>query len=264
MELNLKRSKLIYWSLLCLPCIACLISKAGAANSAAGSPGVKAAKVSAASAKAAPLSAYEKGAAAFARKDYMSALSNFEIALNEHPDDPTIHYGLASVFTAVGNQFQAKCFYQSCISLAPGSKLAENAKAGLAYLDKPSNAATASANDITSSAAGAEAGAGRTKQAQFAGNGLIPPLPAPTPGRYTAPDQQIGYASSGAGSRFGARHGRQAQYGYQSYGYYGAPHIVVRNYSFPPSNTMAASSEPSQVELLAKQSKLVVDEKHSR
>ncbi len=153
---------------------------------------------------------------------------------------------------AVGNVFQAKCFYQSCISLAPQSKLAENAKAGLAYLDK------------LPPGSGTPAASGSAKPTPLVQNALIPPLPPPTPGRYSAPDQQVGLGASSAGFHFAGRH-RYGQFGYQSsYGYYGAPHMEVRNYSFPPSSTAAATSEPSQVELLAKQSKLVVDEKPSR
>jgi hypothetical protein len=88
---------------------------------------------------------YEKGAAAFQKKDYVSAIDNFEQALAKQPNNANVCYGLASAFSAVGQKFQALNFYRQCLALAPHSPIAENAQKGIDYLQSGGTASSTAA-----------------------------------------------------------------------------------------------------------------------
>jgi len=83
---------------------------------------------------------YEKGAAAFQRKDYFGAIDSFEDAYARDPKNANVCYGLASSFSALGQKYQALQFYQQCQALAPHSQVAENAQKGIDYLTGRSTA----------------------------------------------------------------------------------------------------------------------------
>ncbi len=279
--------------------------------------------------RASSISDYERGAAAFQRKDFVASIASFENALAKTPENPNVNYGLAAAFTAAGNSFQARHFYEQCILLAPKSTIAQNARLGLAYLDQraalASNAANTSrsAANLAASMNGPIALTGRVpdgysfvnKRTRSPYEAAIDsgntPLPEPVVGKYYQPDDQFRQPLSnyhyppivstsgsgpnsfgyGGGGGYGYQHhhhmhqrgqyslayganGMNGQGSFRSYGpsylsYYSAhvPVLVVKNYSFPGSPSSAlgfnSSEQTPMVELLAKQEKLVIDEKPS-
>jgi tetratricopeptide (TPR) repeat protein len=109
-------------------------------------------------AHAAAQSDYEIGAAACQAKNYAKAEKSFLQGLKQTPSDPNLHYGLANVYQALGQNDKAKEEYRRVLDLAHSPKLEEYARRGLSFID--------------------------TRQAMTAA-----PLPAPTPPRFSIENQ---------------------------------------------------------------------------
>lgn len=82
------------------------------------------------------------GKSAFARKDYNSANKYLVQYLTENPNDANARYYYAQTLTYLQNYKQAKLEYGYVIQLAPGTTVADYAKASLAYLDKTMGTST--------------------------------------------------------------------------------------------------------------------------
>jgi tetratricopeptide (TPR) repeat protein len=229
---------------------------------------------------------YEAGAVFFQKTDYLSAMHSFQLALKTVPNDSNVLYGMASCLSKLKRYSEARVFYEKILAAAPDSKLGKYSRDGLKYLDS-----------VDSEGAPHQLSARKTF-AQMPGPIAIDPgltaynpLPTPQPPSYFPPNgnsygspyqQNGGYSQPYFGNSF---HNHRHQFGsynqggqigpytmnrqgqqYQSYGSgymspYHVPSLQIKEYSFAPS----PSKEPVlSVELLAKQEKLVADEKPAR
>ena len=93
------------------------------------------------------------GKAAFAQKDYNSANKYFVDYLIKNPNDANARYYYAQTLTYLKNYKQAKLEYGYVIQLAPGTTVANYAKASIAFLDKTVGEAQNADNGNTSVAA---------------------------------------------------------------------------------------------------------------
>ena len=226
--------------------------------------------------------AYESGAAAYKSGEYAKAEKYFQSALRQSPSDPNAHYGLAETLVALGQTERGMSEYEKTIKLAPKSKLADFARTGEQYVSEAQEKATLA------------------KMAKLAQNTS---LPAPTPPRYFAPEMPPmpsiaqssiqttsggwsplpaptypsygppSMGSSSYGSSYSRRHGRRYGWGnggysnYAGYSYfrdYHVPQMQVSTYGYAPPLNVVTKPEPvPEVELLAKQQRLVIDEKTS-
>jgi tetratricopeptide (TPR) repeat protein len=225
--------------------------------------------------------AYEIGAAAYKAGQFQKARQYFESASIKHPADPNVHYGLAETYIALGRPADGLKEYAKTIKLGPKSKLAEYARTGQQYASQAVEQATmakmaklaqnsslpvpsqpqyfgpqawpqpGSPTMITSSSGG-----------YGSSIGMGAPLPQPTYPSY-GPQPQPSYPmmSFGRGGRWG--NGGYGGYGYSRSYYYRTPQLQVRSYGYaPPLNIIVKQDPPPPVELLARQERLVLDEKN--
>lgn len=230
---------------------------------------------------------YEDGAVFFQKNDYLSAMHSFQLALKKSPSDPNILYGMASCLSKLKRYSEARSFYEKILAAAPNSKLGTYSRDGLKYLDSMDSEGPFHQLSIGKTVAQMP-----VPIASNPGLTAYNPLPTPQPASYFPPvgnsygspnQQNGGYSQPYSGNSF--HHRRHHQFGsnnqggqigpftmnpqgqqYQSSGSaytspFHVPSLQIKEYSFAPS----PPKEPVlSVELLAKQEKLVADEKPAR
>ena len=93
------------------------------------------------------------GKAAFSRKDSRKEHQYLVQYLTENPNDPNARYYYAQTLTYLKNYQQAKLEYGYVMQLAPGTLVANYAKASLFFLEKSTGSASASSNKNPDTAA---------------------------------------------------------------------------------------------------------------
>lgn len=225
---------------------------------------------------------YEIGAAAYKAGQFQKARLYFESAEIKHPSDPNIHYGLAETYVALGQNDKGLAEYAKTIKLAPKSKLANFARQGQQFASQAAEKATLAKMAKLAQKSNLPV---PSQPKYFAPDSLpqLPqptvirsggygsrisyggPLPQPTYGSYGPQQPQMSYPVTfrhhgGGGRRWG--NGGGGYSGYSAGYYYHTPQMEVRSYGYaPPLNIIAKQDPPPQVELLAKQQRLVLDEK---
>ncbi len=238
--------------------------------------------------------AYEIGAASYKAGQFQKARQYFESAAIKHPSDPNVHYGLAETYVALGKNEDGVKEYAKTIKLAPKSKLAEYARTGQQFASQAAEQATLAKMARLAQNSNLPV----PSQPKYFGPDALPqptslpqptvirsssggygssismgaPLPQPTYPSY-GPQPQPSYPMMSFGrhgGRYNSRRWGNGGYGYMpmysAYSpnyYYHSPQMEVRSYGYaPPLNVIVKQDPPPPVELLARQQRLVLDEKN--